>query len=109
MSFIDGPLTANPVTDEVEAGPNHAATTAQLPHGKRAPFLFSVKGLAAKDQDDEFKPGFTLSGEFDVTFLCMGGFVDPRGRGMHTGYDQIEPGKQELVTTKLTHQVDSGC
>merc|ERR1712217_889429 len=45
LAFIEGPLTANPITFKVEDGLDHAATTVQLPDGERVPFLFTVKGL----------------------------------------------------------------
>jgi len=88
LAFIDGPLTSNPITFKVEDGMDHAATTVQLPDGERVPFLFTVKGLVAKGPGTEFKPGFTWGGEFDVPSYRTGGFLDPKGRGMYTGYDQ---------------------
>merc|ERR1711979_124510 len=88
LAFIDGPMTANPITFKEEDGMDHAATTVQLPDGERVPFLFTVKGLVAKGQGSEFKPGFTWGGEFEVPSYRTGGFLDPKGRGMYTGYDQ---------------------
>jgi len=88
LAFIEGPLTANPITFRVEDGLDHAATTVQLPDGERVPFLFTVKGLVAKGEGGAFKPGFTWGGEFDVPSYRTGGFLDPKGRGMYTGYDQ---------------------
>jgi len=88
LAFIDGPLTPNPITFKVEDGLDHAATTVQLPDGERVPFLFTVKGLVAKGEGSEFKPGFTWGGEFEVPSYRTGGFLDPKGRGMYTGYDQ---------------------
>merc|ERR1711879_493465 len=35
-----------------------------------------------------FKAGFTWGGEFTVPSYRSGGFLDPKGRGMYTGYDQ---------------------
>merc|ERR1711982_317776 len=55
-----------------------AATTVQLPSGEYVPFLFTVKSLLATGQ----------GGEFDVPSYHTGGFLDPKGRGMYTGYDQ---------------------
>merc|ERR1712003_220080 len=64
------------------------ATTVQLPDGEYVPFLFSVKQLLATGQGSEFKPGFTWGGDFTVPSYRTGGFLDPKNRGMYTGYDQ---------------------
>merc|ERR1712227_746318 len=88
LAFIEGALDTNPITFKEETGMDFAATTVQLPDGERVPFLFSVKSLVAKGDGDEFKPGFTWGGEFEVPSYRTGGFLDPKGRGMYTGYDQ---------------------
>mmetsp|Transcript_23320 Transcript_23320/g.64611 ORF Transcript_23320/g.64611 Transcript_23320/m.64611 type:complete len:332 (-) Transcript_23320:74-1069(-) len=88
LAFIDGQLSPNPITFTEEDGMDFAATTVQLPDGEYVPFLFSVKGLVAKGEGSEFKPGFTWGGEFNVPSYRTGGFLDPKGRGMYTGYDQ---------------------
>merc|ERR1719264_1500241 len=52
----------------------------------------SLKGnpisLQEEGSGSEFKPGFTWGGEFEVPSYRTGGFLDPKGRGMYTGYDQ---------------------
>jgi len=88
LAFIDGSLSPNPVTFKEEDGMDFAATTVQLPDGEYVPFLFSVKSLVAKGEGSAFKPGFTWGGEFSVPSYRTGGFLDPKGRGMYTGYDQ---------------------
>merc|ERR1711972_346770 len=88
LAFIEGPLTANPITFVEEDGMDFAATTVQLPDGERVPFMFTVKQLVAKGEGSVFKPGFTWGGEFEVPSYRSGGFLDPKGRGMYTGYDQ---------------------
>merc|ERR1712228_396337 len=49
-------------------GIDYAPTTVQLPGGERVPFLFTVKSLVAS-----YRTGL---------------FLDPKGRGTVTGYDQ---------------------
>jgi len=75
-----------------EDGIDYAATTVQLPGGDRVPFLFTVKDLVAKGAKDgsEFKPGFEFGGKFTVPSYRTGLFLDPKGRGMATGYDQAQ-------------------
>merc|ERR1719456_199313 len=71
-----------------EDGMDFSSTTVELPDGERVPFMFTVKELVAKGEGDTFKPGFTWGGEYDVPSYRTGGFLDPKGRGMYTGYDQ---------------------
>lgn len=71
-----------------EDGIDYAATTVQLPGGERVPFLFSVKQLVAKGSSSgPIKPGFELSGSFQVPSYRTGAFLDPKGRGTVSGYD----------------------
>eukprot|EP00971_Amphidinium_carterae_P233885 4640966-Amphidinium_carterae.1 len=71
-----------------EDGIDFAASTVQLPNGERVPFLFTMKKLVAKGSGSDFKPGFTWGGEYEVPSYRTGGFLDPKGRGMYSGYDQ---------------------
>uniref|UniRef100_A0A7S4X3M9 Photosystem II subunit O n=1 Tax=Mesostigma viride TaxID=41882 RepID=A0A7S4X3M9_MESVI len=64
-----------------EDGIDYAATTVQLPGGERVPFLFSVKELAATGNLNQWGGSFKVPSYRGATFL------DPKGRGMATGYD----------------------
>lgn len=64
-----------------EDGIDYAAVTVQLPGGERVPFLFTVKELVAKGTADGF------GGEFSVPSYRGSTFLDPKGRGASTGYD----------------------
>ena len=64
-----------------EDGIDYAPVTVQLPGGERVPFLFTVKELAAKGNADGF------GGEFTVPSYRGATFLDPKGRGAATGYD----------------------
>merc|ERR1712060_788648 len=88
LAFIEGSLTSDPITFKEEDGMDFEAVTVQLPDGEYVPFLFTVKQLLAKGNGSEFKPGFTWGGEFSVPSYRTGGFLDPKGRGMYSGYDQ---------------------
>jgi len=88
LAFINGELSANPITFKEDDGIHTLPTTVQLPDGEYVPFLFSVKSLVAKGEGSEFKPGFTWGGEFEVPSYRTGAFLDPKGRGMYSGYDQ---------------------
>jgi len=71
-------------------GIDYAPTTVQLPGGERVPFLFTVKNLVAKADSNpsEIAPGLKLAGKFKVPSYRTGLFLDPKGRGTTTGYDQ---------------------
>lgn len=71
-----------------EDGIDYAATTVQLPGGERVPFLFSIKNLVAKGSGSSVTPGFEMGGSFTVPSYRTGLFLDPKGRGTTTGYDQ---------------------
>jgi photosystem II oxygen-evolving enhancer protein 1 len=72
-----------------EDGLDFQAITVQLPGGERVPFLFTIKNLVAQSQ-----PGLTsintstdFEGEFKVPSYRGAAFLDPKGRGIVTGYD----------------------
>ena len=64
-----------------EDGIDYAAVTVQLPGGERVPFLFTVKQLDASGKPDSF------TGKFLVPSYRGSSFLDPKGRGGSTGYD----------------------
>ena len=70
-------------------GMDFQAITVQLPGGQQEPFLFTVKGLVAHSQ-----PGLTtlntstdFEGDYRVPSYRTSNFLDPKGRGLATGYD----------------------
>jgi len=71
-------------------GIDYAPTTVQLPGGERVPFLFTVKNLVAKTDSSTstIETGTKFSGGFKVPSYRTGLFLDPKGRGTTTGYDQ---------------------
>lgn len=89
---VQGPLKINEdrsLTFVEEDGLDFQAITVQMPGGERVPFLFTVKGLQAQTQ-----PGLTsvntstdFEGTFRVPSYRTANFLDPKGRGVTTGYD----------------------
>ena len=69
------------ITLKEEDGLDYQATTVQLPGGERVPFLFTIKELEAKGTVNGF------GGEFTVPSYRGATFLDPKGRGGATGYD----------------------
>lgn len=89
---VQGKLNVNSdrsLTFKEEDGLDFQAITVQLPGGERVPFLFTIKGLEAQSQ-----PGLTsintstdFEGTFRVPSYRTANFLDPKGRGVTTGYD----------------------
>ena len=70
-------------------GIDYAPTTVQLPGGERVPFLFTVKNLVARsDSTGGIDTNTKFAGKFTVPSYRTGLFLDPKGRGTTTGYDQ---------------------
>merc|ERR1719310_130745 len=93
LTGIDGDLvTDNGKLAFIEQdGIDYAATTVQLPGGERVPFLFTVKNLVAKTDTpaaDGISTKTKFAGGFKVPSYRTGLFLDPKGRGTTTGYDQ---------------------
>ncbi|XP_059283184.1 oxygen-evolving enhancer protein 1, chloroplastic [Lycium barbarum] len=84
LDEIEGPFEVAPdgsVKFEEKDGIDYAAVTVQLPGGERVPFLFTVKQLVASGKPESF------SGEYLVPSYRGSSFLDPKGRGGSTGYD----------------------
>merc|ERR1712216_513475 len=62
-------------------GIDYAPTTVQLAGGERVPFLFTLKELQAKGNTSQF------GGDFVVASYRGSSFLDPKGRGGSTCYD----------------------
>ncbi|RQW18295.1 Photosystem II manganese-stabilizing polypeptide [Rhodobacteraceae bacterium CH30] len=84
LDEIEGPFEVSPdgtVKFEEKDGIDYAAVTVQLPGGERVPFLFTIKELVASGKPDSF------GGDFLVPSYRGSSFLDPKGRGGSTGYD----------------------
>lgn len=84
LDEIEGPFEISPdgtVKFVEKDGIDYAAVTVQLPGGERVPFLFTVKQLVATGKPESF------SGQYLVPSYRGSSFLDPKGRGGSTGYD----------------------
>ncbi|KAJ7553930.1 hypothetical protein O6H91_06G119100 [Diphasiastrum complanatum] len=84
LDEIEGPFQVGSdgsVKFEEKGGIDYAAVTVQLPGGERVPFLFTIKELVATGTPDNF------GGTFLVPAYRGSSFLDPKGRGGSTGYD----------------------
>ncbi|CAH8391836.1 unnamed protein product [Eruca vesicaria subsp. sativa] len=84
LDEIEGPFevaTDGTVRFLEKDGIDYAAVTIQLPGGERVPFLFTIKQLVASGKPERF------GGDFLVPSYRGSSFLDPKGRGGSTGYD----------------------
>jgi photosystem II oxygen-evolving enhancer protein 1 len=77
------------LTFKEEDGLDFQAITIQLPGGEQVPFLFTIKELVASSDPGvvAINTSTDLKGEFNVPSYRSAGFLDPKGRGVSTGYD----------------------
>ncbi|BBN14883.1 photosystem II oxygen-evolving enhancer protein 1 [Marchantia polymorpha subsp. ruderalis] len=84
LDAVEGPFsvgTDGSVKFTEKDGIDYAAVTVQLPGGERVPFLFTIKELVASGTPDSF------GGPFLVPSYRGSSFLDPKGRGGSTGYE----------------------
>jgi photosystem II oxygen-evolving enhancer protein 1 len=83
LDEIEGPLQVSNgnLRFEEKDGIDYAAVTVQLPGGERVPFLFTIKELVAEGKPEAF------GGTYIVPSYRGSSFLDPKGRGGSTGYD----------------------
>jgi len=92
IEAVQGKLKVNPngsLTFVEEDGIDFQAVTVQLPGGERVPFLFTIKNLVATTQSglNAVNSSTDFEGEFKVPSYRTSNFLDPKGRGLTTGYD----------------------
>lgn len=63
--------------------------TVQLPGGEQVPFFFTIKSLVAQSQPglDSLSTSTDFAGKYNVPSYRGASFLDPKGRGVATGYD----------------------
>ncbi|MEO1429861.1 MAG: photosystem II manganese-stabilizing polypeptide [Cyanobacteria bacterium J06633_8] len=92
LDQIQGDLKVNEdgsLTFEEKDGFDFQAITVQLPGGEQVPFLFTVKDLVAQTQPDltSINTSTDFEGDFKVPSYRGATFLDPKGRGVASGYD----------------------
>ncbi|MEQ8382109.1 MAG: photosystem II manganese-stabilizing polypeptide [Coleofasciculus sp. A1-SPW-01] len=72
-----------------EDGIDFQAITVQLPGGEQVPFMFTIKSLVATSQPNmtSVNTSTDFEGEFKVPSYRGAVFLDPKGRGVASGYD----------------------
>ena len=72
-----------------KAGMDFQPITVQLPGGEQVPFFFTMKNLVATTQPglETINTSTDFSGDYNVPSYRGATFLDPKGRGEATGYD----------------------
>ena len=89
---VQGKLQVNEdssLTFVEQDGLDFQAITVQMPGGERVPFLFTIKELVAQTQPglSSINTSTDFEGEFKVPSYRGAAFLDPKGRGVVSGYD----------------------
>lgn len=77
------------LTFQEKDGIDFQPITVLLPGGEEVPFLFTVKGLVASSKNavTSINTSTDLSGDFNVPSYRGANFLDPKARGVASGYD----------------------
>ena len=92
LDQVYGPLKRNgdsTLTFVEKGGIDFQPITVLLPAGEEFPFLFTVKGLKATTTEPatSINTSTTFEGDYRVPSYRTSNFLDPKGRGLTTGYD----------------------
>lgn len=92
LESIEGPIDIQSDGSLVfteEDGMDFQPTTVKLSNGELVPFLFTVKGLKLQTQPDmeTITTSTDFQGTYEVPPYRTSNFLDPKGRGLTTGYD----------------------
>ena len=108
---VQGKLTINPdnsLTFTEEDGLDFQAITVKLPGGELVPFLFTIKNLVAQTQPNltSINTSTDFEGTFKVPSYRGAAFLDPKGRGVVSGYDNAvalpaQADDEELTRTNV--------
>ena len=108
---VQGKLTVNSdnsLTFTEEDGLDFQAITVKLPGGELVPFLFTIKNLVAQTQPNltSINTSTDFEGTFKVPSYRGAAFLDPKGRGVVSGYDNAvalpaQADDEELTRTNV--------
>jgi photosystem II oxygen-evolving enhancer protein 1 len=81
LTFVDDKLTFTEL-----GGIDFQPVTVLLPGGEEVPFTFSSKELVATSNSNGFNTSTDFSGPYRAPSYRTSNFLDPKGRGLTTGY-----------------------
>ncbi|MBM5823586.1 photosystem II manganese-stabilizing polypeptide [Cyanobium sp. N.Huapi 1H5] len=83
--------------------------TVLMPGGEEVPFMFSSKELKASADGTSFSTSTDLKGEYRAPSYRTSNFLDPKGRGLTTGYSSavgLVPAGDEFAGETVKRYVD---
>ncbi len=88
------------LTFKEEDGIDFQAITVKMPGGELVPFLFTIKELVATSQPgvESINTSTDFAGEYKVPSYRGSVFLDPKGRGVASGYDNANALQAESQT-----------
>jgi len=110
IEAVNGALEPNSdgsFTFKEEDGLDFQAITVQLAGGERVPFLFTIKDLVAQTQpglNGVINTSTDFEGKFKVPSYRTSNFLDPKGRGLATGYDNAVALPAQADSAELTRE-----
>lgn len=115
LTQISGPLAVNDdgsLTFYEKNGIDFQPSTVLLPGGEEVPFLFTIKKLVATSQPgiDKINTSTDFEGKYYVPSYRSSAFLDPKGRGEATGYDNAvaipaAADKEEIARSNIKRAV----
>lgn len=109
LEQVSGDIIPQPdgslVFDE-KLGMDFQAITVLLPGGDQVPFLFTIKGLKAQTQPglNAITTSTDFVGDFRVPSYRTSNFLDPKARGLTTGYDNAVALPARADSTDLSRE-----
>jgi len=84
--YGDLKVTGDKLSFKELGGMDFQAITVLMPGGEEVPFMFSSKELLASAGGTAFSTSTDLKGEYRAPSYRTSNFLDPKGRGLTTGY-----------------------
>jgi photosystem II oxygen-evolving enhancer protein 1 len=109
--YGDLTLAGNQLTFTELGGIDFQPITVLLPGGEEVPFTFSSKELVATSEGSGISPSSDFSGQYRTPSYRTSNFLDPKGRGLTTGYSSavglVPAGDdEELIKENVKRYVD---
>ncbi len=107
--YGDLKVSGDQLTFKELGGIDFQPITVLMPGGEEVPFMFSSKELKASAAGTSFSTSTDLKGEYRAPSYRTSNFLDPKGRGLTTGYSSavgLVPAGDEFAGETVKRYVD---
>ncbi len=107
--YGDLKVSGDKLTFKELGGIDFQPITVLMPGGEEVPFMFSSKELKASSAGTSFSTSTDLKGEYRAPSYRTSNFLDPKGRGLTTGYSSavgLVPAGDEFAGETVKRYVD---